>query len=141
LANEKSINEKLAEAQAEFDARLKAEKHEAKVEAAAVVERTKPKPQKVRVVPKSKRYKVGAVAHTHWQEREDDMLEVDCLYVNHFVNDRKGFKINNIRYAGNVIVPRCVADYLSKMENDHKANERQMFENRGRNVFMGEIGG
>jgi len=141
LANEKSIDEKLAEANVEFDARLKAEKREAKVEAAAAVERTKPKPQKVRVPPKSRKHRVGTVAHTHWQEREDDMLEVDCLYVDHFVNDRKGFKINNIRYSGNVIVPQCVANYLSKMENDHKANERQIFEDRGRRVFLGEVGG
>jgi hypothetical protein len=136
--DEKSIDEKLAEANVEFDARLKAEKREAKTVAG---ERSVPKPQKVRVVPKSNKHRIGGVAHTHFREREDDMLEVDCLYVEHFVNDRKGFKINNIRYSGKVIVPQCVANYLSKMQNDHQASERAMFEDRGRRVYMGEVTG
>ena len=141
MANEKSIDEKLAEANVEFDARLKGEKREAKAEAAAEIERTKPKPQKVRVVPKRKSFKPGDVAHTHWQEREDDMLEVDCLYVDHFVDDRRGFAINGKRYSGKVIVPQCVANYLSKMENDHKASERAIFEDRGHRRYYGEIRG
>lgn len=134
--NEKSINEKLAEANAEFDARLKAEKHEAKLEGRAI-----PKPQKVRVIPKRQKFKVGDVAHTHYQEREDDMLEVDCQYVDHFVNDSRGFAINGVRYSGRVVVPQCVANYLSKMENDHKASERAIFEDRGHRKYYGEIRG
>jgi hypothetical protein len=137
LENEKSIDEKLAEANAEFDNRLKAEKHEK----LAAAERTKPKPQKVRVIPKRKKFKPGDVAHTHFQEREDDMLEVDCLYVEHFVDDRRGYAINGERYSGKVIVPQCVANYLSKMENDHKANERAIFEDRGHRRYYGEIRG
>ena len=139
MENEKSINEKLAEANAEFDARLKGEKRETKVETAG--ERTKPKPQKVRVVPKRQKFKVGDVAHTHFQEREDDMLEVDCLYIEHFVDDRRGFAINGTRYSGKVVVPQCVANYLSKMENDHKASERAIFEDRGHRRYYGEIRG
>jgi chemotaxis protein histidine kinase CheA len=140
LENEKSIDEKLAEANAEFDSRLAKEKHEAKT--AAPVERTKPKTQEKRAIaPKSNRHKPGEVAHGHWQEREDDMVEVDCLYVEHFVNDRKGFAINGVRHSGKVIVPQCVANYLSKMENDYKANERAIFEDRGRRVFVGEVSG
>lgn len=133
---EKSIDEKLAEAQTEFDNRLKAEARGEKV-----VERTKPKPTKQRVVPKSSRNKVGDVAHTHFREREDDMLEVDCKFVDHFVDDRRGFAINGKRYSGRVVVPQCVANYLSKMENDHKANERAMFEDRGHRRYYGEIRG
>ena len=136
MENEKSIDEKLAEANAEFDNRLKAEAHGEKV-----AERTKPKPQKVRVVPKSSKRNVGDVAHTHFQEREDDMLEVDCLYVDHFVDDRKGFAINNMRYAGRVVVPQCVANQLSEMENRHKANERAIFEDHGHRRYYGEIRG
>jgi hypothetical protein len=139
LANEKSIEEKLAEANAEFDARLKGENREAKVTVAS--ERSVPKPQKARVVPRRQKFKVGDVAHTHFQEREDDMLEVDCLYIEHFVDDRRGFAINGTRYSGKVVVPQCVANYLSKMENDHKASERAIFEDRGHRRYYGEIRG
>jgi len=138
LANEKSIDEQLAEANAEFDSRLKAE---ARGEKLAAVERTVPKPQKVRVVPKRQKFKAGDVAHTHFQEREDDMLEVDCLYVEHFVDDRRGFAVNGVRYSGKVVVPKCVANYLSKMENDHKSMERAIFEDRGHRRYYGEIRG
>jgi hypothetical protein len=134
LENEKSIDEQLAEANAEFDNRLKADRRD-------VGERIKPKPQKVRVVPKRQKFKVGDVAHTHFQEREDDMLEVDCLFIEHFVDDRRGFAINGVRYSGKVIVPQCVANYLSKMENDHKASERAIFEDRGHRRYYGEIRG
>ena len=134
--NEKSIDVKLAEANASFDARLAAEKRNAKP-----TERIVPKVQKARIVPKSQRHKVGDVAHTHYRERDDDMLEVDCLYIEHFVNDRVGFMINDVRYSGRVIVPQCVANYLSKMENDSKVAERAIFEDRGRRVFVGEING
>jgi hypothetical protein len=130
-----SIDEKLAQANAEFDKRLAA------ADTGVPVERATPKPPRIIVKPKFKGKKVGDVAHQHFSENETEVIERDCLYVEHLVNDRKGFKINETRYQGRVIVPQCVANYLSMMENRSKLAERGIFENRGRRIDYGEITG
>lgn len=133
---EKSIDEKLAEANAEFDKRLADE---------GVIkkpgERIVAKPAKAVIRPKVQSKRVGDVAHVHYDELDYEIVERDCLYVEHFVNDRKGFRINNVRFQGKVVVPLCVANYLSKMENDNHAAERGIFENRGRRLNYGEVSG
>lgn len=130
----KSIDEKLAEANAEFDKRLSDQ-------GLKQGERIVAKPAKVIVKPKVLGKRIGDVAHIHHDERDFDIVERDCLYVEHIVNDRKGFVINDVRYQGKVIVPLCVANYLSKMENDHNAAERGIFQNKGRQVHYGQVGG
>lgn len=124
----KSIDEKLAQANAEFDKRLAGER---------VIQKVVKPP----VRPQLQKKRIGDVAHTHFDENDYELIERDCLFVEHIVNDRKGFRINNIRYQGKVVVPLCVANYLSKMENDNHASERGIFENRGRHLNYGEISG
>lgn len=131
----KSIDEKLAQANAEFDKRLADETK------SAAGERVTQKVTKPPVRPQLQKKRIGDVAHTHFDENDYELIERDCLFVEHFVNDRKGFRINNIRYQGKVVVPQCVANYLSKMENMSHAAERGIFENRGRRLNYGEIVG
>ena len=133
---EKSIDEQLAQANAEFDKRLADENAKKPAN-----ERIVAKPAKPVVRPKVQRKQPGDVAHVHYDERDYEIVERDCKYVGHTVNDRKGFKINNIRYQGRVVVPECVANYLSMMENRAHAAERGIFENRGRRMNYGEIVG
>jgi hypothetical protein len=134
--NTQTIDAQLAQANAEFDKRLADEN--AKKPAS---ERIVAKPAKQIVRPKVQSKRVGDVAHVHHDEFDYEIVERDCKYVEHFVNDRKGFRINNVRYQGRVVVPLCVANYLSKMENDNHAAERGIFENRGRRLNYGEIVG
>ena len=135
--NKQTIDEQLAQANAEFNKRLADESKGLKVAGERVI----PKPVKPVVRPKVQRKQVGDVAHVHYDERDYEIVERDCKYVGHTVNDRKGFKINNIRYQGRVVVPECVANYLSMMENRAHATERGIFENRGRRLNYGEIVG
>lgn len=133
-----SIDEQLAEENRKFDARLATE---AKAERKAAGQRVVPKPQKMRVPPKAQLHKAGQVAHVHYTETDNEMIEVDCPYVEHMVQDRKGFTINSQTYRGKVIVPRCTANVLSEMENKHRQMERGIFEDRGRLLNYGEIRG
>ena len=126
-----TIDEQLAEANKEFEARMAAEG-----------KRILPKPEaKVLVRPRTKAHRVGDVAHTHFNETDFEIVENDCLYVNHTVRDRKGFTINGKRYQGKVVVAKCVADYLSMMENKHIQMEHDVFQDRGRKISYGEIRG
>jgi len=136
---EKSIDEQLAEAKKDFDARLASEaKAERKLEG---VKTTPKPPAKKPIPPKAKTHQFGEIAHTHFNETDFEIVEVDCKYVNHQVRDRKGFTINGKRYHGKVLVPQCVADYLSMMENKHREMERSVFEDRGRKINYGEVRG
>jgi hypothetical protein len=125
-----SIDEQLAEANRQFDARLAAEKK-------AALAPEKPKRNSRPVV----KPRVGVVAHHHERIRDDEAFDEDCLYVEHNVRDRKGFMINDRRYKGRVIVPQCVANYLSMMENSHRRMERGILEDRGRKLSLGELKG
>ena len=144
---DKSIDEKLEEANRQFDERLKAEA-KAKgepvvgeaVEVAPNIRVTK-KTEKKRVLPKSQRHKVGEVSCWHPYEDDYEIVEKACHYVEHTVRDRKGFELNGKRYQGKVIVPQCVADYLQMMENRHKSMERGIFEDRGRTIVAGTVRG
>jgi len=133
-----SIDEQLEQENRKFDARLAAD---GKAERKAEGQRAVPKVLKQRVPPKAQLYKVGQVAHVHYRETPDEMIEVICPYVEHTVRDKKGFTINNRTYRGKVIVARCTANVLSEMENKHRAMERGIFEDRGRMVNYGELRG
>lgn len=137
--NSLSIDEQLAAANKVFDARLAAEgKAERKLEGV----RISPKPAaKKPIPPKAKSHRPGEIAHTHFNETDFEVVETDCIYVDHQVRDRKGFTINGKRYHGKVLVPQCVANYLSMMENKHREMERSVFEDRGKKMNYGEIRG
>jgi hypothetical protein len=140
MENEKkSIDEQLAEANRAFETRLASEaKAERKAEGVRVTAKLAPKPLPK---PKTKQHRSGDVAHTHFNETDFEIVENDCLYVDHQVRDRKGFTINGKRYHGKVVVPQCVANYLSMMENKHREMERSVFENRGKAINYGEVRG
>ena len=121
----KSIDEQLAEANRQFDARL------------AVEKKTASKKSKRQVA----KPHVGGLAHQHERTRDGEVFDEDCLYVEHTVRDRKGFMLNDRRYQGKVVVPQCVANYLGMMENRHRQMERGIFEDRGRSLNYGEIRG
>jgi hypothetical protein len=134
-----SIDAQLAEANKAFDARLAKDAKAARKEEGV---RVLPKPApKAPPRPKAKQHYKGEVAHTHFNENDFEIIEVDCKYIEHNVRDKKGFTINGRRYHGRVLVPQCVADYLSMMENKHREMERGVFEDRGRKVNYGEIRG
>lgn len=131
----KTIDEKLAEANRQFDARLASEAKPGEV-------RVRPKPQKQVARPKAQKHRVGDfTGHYHPNETDYEIVDVPCHYVEHNVRDRKGFRINDVRYRGRVIVPQCTANTLSEMENKHRAMERAVFEDRGRQLNYGEIRG
>jgi hypothetical protein len=140
----KNIDEQLAEANRQFDARLAADKPKAAVEVkpgVRVIQKTEG-PRKAK--PKRSRHAVGEVAHPnkpHYRETDTEIIEMDCYYVEHVVRDRKGFTINDTRYRGKVIVPQCVANTLAEMENKHQNMERGVFEDRGRQLNYGELRG
>jgi predicted GNAT superfamily acetyltransferase len=135
----KSIDELLAEERAKWEAKIAAEN----------AEKAKLQPEKPKKydTPKAKAKRLsknmpGDVAHTHKQVNEDfEEYEKECKYVLHAINDAKGFVINEHRYQGNVVVPQCVADYLSMMESRMQITERGMFQDRGRRLYQGEIRG
>lgn len=134
-----TIDQKLADEQRKFDARLAAE---AKAERKEAGQRLVPqKPGKVRIAPKKQIHQPGEVAHHHYRETEEGMMEIDCLYITHNVRDKKGFVINDRTYRGKVVVPLCTANVLGEMENKHRAMERGIFEDRGRQLHYGEIKG
>jgi hypothetical protein len=126
-----SIDEQLAIENEKFEARMKAEG----------VKITKKLPPKPAGRPKALQHKAGEVAHSHYRENDFEIYEYDCKYVSHQVRDRKGFTVNGKRFQGKVLVPQCVADYLSMMENRHRQMERGIFENRGKALNYGEVRG
>jgi hypothetical protein len=138
MSDKLSIDEQLAEENRKFDARLAAD---AKAERKAEGQKLIPKVTKVRVPPKRKVFRAGEVAHPHFRETDEGMLEIPCLYVDYTVKDRKGFTINDRLYKGKVVVAQCTANVLSEMENKHRAMERGIFEDRGRQLHYGEIRG
>lgn len=141
----KSIDEQLAEANKAFDERLKAERADTKPESVAVAlpegAVVRPKPQKQIVRPKAQKHRPGDFAHYHPNETEYEIVDMPCYYVEHVVRDRKGFMINDVRYRGKIVVPQCTANYLAMMESRHQTMERGVFEDRGRQVNLGELRG
>jgi hypothetical protein len=60
-----------------------------------------------------------------------------CYEVTHFVKNPGGFKINEVLYRGRVVVPRCVADYLTYMDREWDKAERNLFRNNPLDRHLG----
>ena len=128
----KITEEQMAEANKRFEARLKADPIPTGQPAGKV--------GKFRPNPRIK--KVGESAgHTHVASRGDELYDKECLYVEHLVNDPKGFLINEVRYVGKVLVPQCVANDLSHMQTKTHASERAIALNQGRKLYGGSFEG
>lgn len=80
-----------------------------------------------KVIQVSKDGKPGDIAHYHKKENEHEEWEEPCYWVNHRVNDERGYSINEKRYQGEVTVPQCTADYLAWQESIHRAYEEGVF--------------
>lgn len=52
-----------------------------------------------------------------------------CYETVHFVRSPGGFSINEVRYVGRVIVPECIANYLTQMDREFERTERNLFRN------------
>ena len=70
---------------------------------------------------------VGAVAHYHTKDNETEIWEEPCLFIEHFVREPGGLEINQTMYAGKVIVPTCVANYLNQMDQASEVAEAGLF--------------
>lgn len=71
--------------------------------------------------------KVGEVAHYHNRDNAEATWEEACLFVDHFVNEPGGLTINDTVYKGRGIVPTCVANYLTQMEQAAELEEIKIF--------------
>lgn len=62
-----------------------------------------------------------------------------CYEATYHVNNPGGYKINEILYRGRVVVPECVANYLSYMDREWERVERNLFRNNpvNRNYEVG----
>jgi hypothetical protein len=83
----------------------------------------------------------GQVAHYHKQEDEVKEWEQACLFVEHNIQNPAGFRINETKYVGTVVVPQCVSDVLAGMESAARISEAGIFQNRGRERFIREFRG
>ena len=71
--------------------------------------------------------KVGEVAHYHPRDNETETWEQACLFVDHFVNEPGGLTINDTVHKGKNIIPTCVANYLTQMEQAAELEEIKIF--------------
>ncbi len=101
-----------------------------------------------RIVPAARRRRkspnapleVGERTHKHVREDHDfEQTSVPCHAVEYRVKSRQGLVINERRYTGLVVVPQCVADYLTSMDLQYRKNEDAIHSNRGRTVDLGEM--
>ncbi|HET8670367.1 MAG TPA: hypothetical protein VFM05_06975, partial [Candidatus Saccharimonadales bacterium] len=69
----------------------------------------------------------GDIAHYHHKENEVEEWDEPCYFVEHRIEDQRGFSINEVRYVGRVVVPQCTADYLAWQESEHKRYEASIF--------------
>lgn len=82
---------------------------------------------------------VGDIAHYHVQEDEHKTWEEACYFVDHLVNDPAGFRINDFRYRGRLVVPQCLAGQLAHMETHKAQAEMGLFKNQGKTKFVREF--
>lgn len=52
-----------------------------------------------------------------------------CYETVHYVKAPGGFSLNETRYVGRVVVPQCIADYLTQMDREFERVERDLFRN------------
>lgn len=88
---------------------------------------TKQNIQKKQNVVKKEQVKVGNVAHFHPRENAEETWDEGCLYIDHYVRDPAGLIINDTLYKGSVVVPTCVANYLTQMEQAAELAEISLF--------------
>ena len=84
-----------------------------------------------KVIQLAKDGKAGDIAHYHHKENEVEEWDEPCYWVEHRVEDGRGFQINERLYRGKVVVPQCTADYLAWQESEHRRYEAGIF--RGKN--------
>lgn len=76
--------------------------------------------------------KIGDIAHYHKQEDEEKTWEEACFVVGYQILDEKGFRINDDRYVGYVVVSQCMADQLAYMDANRAIYERDVFHGKTR---------
>jgi len=81
----------------------------------------------------------GEIAHYHRKENAVEEWDEPCYFVEHFVDDAKGFSINEKRYKGKVVVPQCMADYLAWQESMRKSYEEGIFRGKVRSRVAGAV--
>ena len=70
---------------------------------------------------------VGAVAHYHERDNENEIWDEPCLFTTYVVREPGGLDINATRYMGKVIVPACTANYLNQMDQAVEIAEAGLF--------------
>jgi hypothetical protein len=72
----------------------------------------------------------GDIAHYHKKENAVEEWEEPCFYVEHKVSVPGGLRLNEVDYAGKVIVPQCTADYLAWQESEKLRYEQGIFRSK-----------
>lgn len=92
-----------------------------------------------KVVNVAKSGKPGDVAHYHRKENDTEEWDEPCYWVEHRIDDPRGYSINEHRYVGKVVVPQCTADYLAWQEATHKAYEAGVFRGKVNSRQVGAV--
>ncbi len=86
-----------------------------------------------------KALKVGDIAHYHRKEDEEKVWDEACPMVAYTILDPKGFRINDDRYVGKVVVAQCMAGQLAYMDAKRAAYERGVFQGKSKTRNVGSF--
>ena len=86
-----------------------------------------------------KALKVGDIAHYHRKEDDEKVWEEACPIVAYTILDPKGFRINDDRYVGRVIVSQCMADQLAYMDAARAIYEKGVFQGKQKTRMVGSF--
>jgi hypothetical protein len=86
-----------------------------------------------------KNLKVGDIAHYHRKEDDEKIWEEACRVVEYVVKDEKGFRVNDERYAGKVVVAQCMADHLAYCDATRAQYEAGVFRGKTRSRSVASL--
>lgn len=80
----------------------------------------------------------GEVAHYHTRDNAYETWDEACVFMKYNVRDDHGLEINNKLYKGQVIVPTCVANYLTQMDQAVEQSEIGLFKSGGSSKIINQ---